>query len=362
MANQMNQIIGLTASVLVGVTTIASRQPMLMTIGAAVSSVASTAVLMAGQKKKQIDEIVERFEQTIILDRQAIQIELAKTIALDRQAIQSQLAQTITLDRQAIQIELAGFNQDLQAVTGSTAEAVKKVNYISTSNRLVLAKLQDIQKQQRVISGTSTEHQQQLERLQSSPVNHQSPSSPKKSSPISLTSRRPAMTHIYIDGNNFVPMIKNMGLEINWEALKSELIELGQGTATDPIKYYTGVHAQPSSGQKQWYNHLEDLNYEIVPFPLYKQSNGKWKTIGDDMAIGVNLMDDVKPGDRVILVTGDGDFIPLVERLITRRAKVMVVGASSNTSRRLQDLLGQDFISLESISDKITKFRQLKIA
>jgi uncharacterized LabA/DUF88 family protein len=73
----------------------------------------------------------------------------------------------------------------------------------------------------------------------------------------------------------------------------------------------------------------------------------------------LDLIEAAKPGDRVILVTGDGDFIPLVERLQARNVDVNVVGASVNTNSRLQALLQQDFIPLESISDQIVKLKRL---
>ncbi|WP_287672549.1 MULTISPECIES: hypothetical protein [unclassified Microcystis] len=50
---------------------------------------------------------------------------------------------------------------------------------------------------------------------------------------------------------------------------------------------------------------------------------------------------------------------PLVERLQARKVDVNVVGASANTNSRLQALLQQDFIPLESISDQIVKLKRL---
>jgi hypothetical protein len=49
----------------------------------------------------------------------------------------------------------------------------------------------------------------------------------------------------------------------------------------------------------------------------------------------------------------------LVERLQARKVDVNVVGASANTNSRLQALLQQDFIPLESISDQIVKLKRL---
>jgi len=55
---------------------------------------------------------------------------------------------------------------------------------------------------------------------------------------------------------------------------------------------------------------LSKSHYEVITFPLSQRENG-WKTLGDDSAMGLDLIEAVKPGDCVILVTGDGDFISL---------------------------------------------------
>jgi len=52
------------------------------------------------------------------------------------------------------------------------------------------------------------------------------------------------------------------------------------------------------------------LGRSKITFPLSQRENG-WKTLGDDSAMGLDLIEAVKPGDCVILVTGDGDFISL---------------------------------------------------
>lgn len=49
----------------------------------------------------------------------------------------------------------------------------------------------------------------------------------------------------------------------------------------------------------------------------------------------------------------------MVERLQARNVDVNVVGASVNTNSRLQALLQQDFIPLESISDQIVRLKRL---
>jgi uncharacterized LabA/DUF88 family protein len=232
----------------------------------------------------------------------------------------------------------------------------KEVRTLKTNSRLLVGATQKVQHQQKLTTATLNQQQQQLNQL--TPQEKPTPEIETEKRVIPLPQKRQTVTHIYIDGNNFSKTTETLGLEIDWKALKIALVEPAKQTDTFTLKYYTGLHEHLSPNQKQWLHHLKQLNYEVITFPLSQRENG-WKTLGDDLAMGLDLIEAVKPGDRVILVTGDGDFIPLVERLQARNVDVNVVGASVNTNSRLQALLQQDFIPLESISDQIVKLKRL---
>jgi uncharacterized LabA/DUF88 family protein len=86
------------------------------------------------------------------------------------------------------------------------------------------------------------------------------------------------------------------------------------------------------------------------------------KTIGDDAAIVRDLIQDVRPGDSVILISGDSDFKNVLEETIARQARVTVVGGLATTSHHLKTLAGERFISIESIADRIGNAIDFKAA
>lgn len=82
------------------------------------------------------------------------------------------------------------------------------------------------------------------------------------------------------------------------------------------------------------------------------------------LAIAVDLMESAVPQDQVILVTGDGDFLPLIEKLLARSVQVTVVGPQRQTSQRLKKLQqeGFTFLPLESLYADILEIQKLTAA
>lgn len=79
---------------------------------------------------------------------------------------------------------------------------------------------------------------------------------------------------------------------------------------------------------------LERLGYEIKKKELRIRLDGTAK--GDwDMGIAIDALAIASKLDVVILVSGDGDFVPLVEMLKAQGCKVEVVSFDKSTAREL---------------------------
>lgn len=323
----------LSSGLLLIATGILTEQSMATMLGTAIAaSVTTTAISTTEQKKKTNSAL---------------------------QTLETAIAYTETTTQQKIE----AIEQKVKITTKTTDKISKEIQILQTSKRLIISKLQTAQKQQTIFSGKLNDQQQQLTTLKAQPPILQFQKTEKKVLSL-LPKQRQTATHISIDGNNFSKTAEEIGLIIDWKSLKVALAEQAQGTDSFILKYYTGLYEHPTYEQQSKLNYLKSLKYDVVSLPLSRQANGKWKTIGDDMAIGVDLMDSVQAGDRVILVTGDGDFVPLIQKLLDRQAQVIVIGASSHTSYRLQGLQqeGFEFICLESIGEQISQFQKLRAA
>lgn len=158
-------------------------------------------------------------------------------------------------------------------------------------------------------------------------------------------------TFVYIDNNNLYYCLKAMGIKVDYQAL---MIALTPETGQVQFKLYDGAFAEPAPYQK----YLKKLGYQVYTFPVVKRIEGNHKTIGDDVQLALDMVEDVQSGDRVILVTGDGDFYPAVEKIKQRQVHVTLVAKKSNLNRYLKKLADR-FISLDAIKYNIAQHTKL---
>ncbi len=104
------------------------------------------------------------------------------------------------------------------------------------------------------------------------------------------------------------------------------------------------------SEQGNFFNALEDQGFSIKSKQLQVFPDGTKK--GDwDVGISVDAIKMSRQLDVVILVTGDGDFIPLVEYLQYHGLLVELVAFKKTASSKLLDIV-DDFFDLGSNSKK----------
>jgi deoxycytidylate deaminase len=133
--------------------------------------------------------------------------------------------------------------------------------------------------------------------------------------------------HVYIDGYNFYCGINKPGwLKYGWcnfSKLATHLAgrAFGSSFGVDEVKYYTAPvrmgqenkHGE-SERQQMW---LDAIRTET---PEVKIIEGRWKKIGNepreeketDVNIAVDMQWDTVKSERIILVSGDSDFIPAI--------------------------------------------------
>jgi uncharacterized LabA/DUF88 family protein len=330
----MNDNIRLTISALVSAATISSGQPALMTVGAITASTALTSTVIEKRTKRQIEEVIE-YRSRAIADRY--------------DELSAEFERAIVCERQATQRRLEKIDREISSLKDSLQKIEKQTRIDHTTCRLMIGKLQKLQVQQKVTSRTLTQQQQQLDTLHSLYQKSQNPVKAK----LEVLPSHPTKAHVAIDGANITMTAKSLGLEIDWYLFKTQLLQLATGFDECVFKYYTGIYNNPSTGQLKLIQEIERENFELVTLPI---NNFGSKVIGDDVAITVDSMDSVRHNDLLILASGDGDFIPLIQKLITtRNVKVIVIGGLHQTNKLVKEMLQENFISLESISHKISK-------
>ncbi|AUI88750.1 nuclease [Vibrio azureus] len=89
--------------------------------------------------------------------------------------------------------------------------------------------------------------------------------------------------------------------------------------------------------QRQFHHILRGIGFEVILKPYIQRSDGSTK--GDwDVGIALDAIELAADVDEVILVSGDGDFCLLVERIQQRfKKKVTVYGVPKLTAQALVD-------------------------
>ena len=121
---------------------------------------------------------------------------------------------------------------------------------------------------------------------------------------------------IFIDGSNLYHGIKNFGrkISINFHKFQKMLVARRKLIRT----YYYNVETPELKEQLKFYKELESIeNFKIILGRLEKRKGGHKVEKGIDIKIATDmlkhaLMDNY---DVAILVTGDGDFVPVIEEI-----------------------------------------------
>ncbi|MCL4405421.1 MAG: NYN domain-containing protein [Patescibacteria group bacterium] len=138
---------------------------------------------------------------------------------------------------------------------------------------------------------------------------------------------------IFIDIQNLYHSAKNLyGGRVNYTELMRQLT--GDRRLVRAIAYV--VKSDPSTGEESFFEALEKAGIELRSKDIQVWADGSKKADWDvGMAVDAIRMADMV--DAIILVTGDGDFVPLVEYLkwgLGRNVEVAAFGRTTSSKLR----------------------------
>lgn len=125
------------------------------------------------------------------------------------------------------------------------------------------------------------------------------------------------------------------------------------------------MQTQRDSDRKFW-RFLDRNGYMVVrkPVRVYRDAAGDVKVKADlDLELAIDMLNLTERCDKQVLVSGDGDFVPLVRAVAARGVRVAVVSTQSDEAfrrahyRASDDLLdaADEFISIESLHRHIER-------
>lgn len=136
-------------------------------------------------------------------------------------------------------------------------------------------------------------------------------------------------TAVFVDGSNtYICAAKCFNRKIDYQKLLDY--------AVDGCSLYRAIiYAVKHGNMDSWSKALWHMGYETrIKEPMYYGDNSKadW-----DVQIVMDIVRMIEQVDVITIVSGDGDFIPVVEWCQGRGRIVKVVGVEQSTSRELKD-------------------------
>lgn len=164
-------------------------------------------------------------------------------------------------------------------------------------------------------------------------------------------------TFVFIDNSNFYHSCQDVKIDPDYASL---MIELTKGSSSYELRIYFGVFDPPAKRQSSLIKELNNLGYQVIKHPI-GTVNGKQKIIGDDNQLTCDLLmmilgGEITTNDKVVLVSGDGDFYPLLEIIKAQGVKLDLV--AHRPSQHLTSLVDQ-VIDLNQIKYDICQIAKI---
>ena len=190
--------------------------------------------------------------------------------------------------------------------------------------------------------------------------------------------RKTAETYAFIDASNlFYGGEKSLGWKIDYQKLLGYLKDKYGVTKTF---YYAGIDigkTQPAEKidlkslvenftkelknpelteaevvlidryiqRAKFYQKLDEFGYELIikPVKIYGEGDTQTKKANCDVDLTFDLMRYMSQYNKLIILSGDGDFAPVLQYLKKKHKQVIVLARGNRTAKEIRQLAGGDF-------------------
>ncbi len=141
---------------------------------------------------------------------------------------------------------------------------------------------------------------------------------------------------VFVDVSNLFYSAKSAGVEVNYCRLLEHAVA---GRDLIRASAYTGVDPE-NPNQRKFIDFLRANGYKVICKDIHKYEGGRIKANLDiEMAVDIMLLSENL--DVVVLVSGDGDFVRLIDAVQTKGVRCEVIGFGISTSNELIDIADQ---------------------
>jgi len=107
----------------------------------------------------------------------------------------------------------------------------------------------------------------------------------------------------------------------------------------------------------QFYQKLHSFGYKLFlkPVKLYEQEDGTTKRKANcDVDMAFHLMKEKDNFNKTIILSGDGDFLPVLKYLKETKKEVVILARGERTAKEIKQFAGSNFRDFEYLETKIS--------
>jgi len=140
----------------------------------------------------------------------------------------------------------------------------------------------------------------------------------------------------------------------NLEQYLVDYIKNNKETLTDAKLVLLDRHLK----QVHFYQKLEKFGYQLIlkPVKIYEdeESNQKRKA-NCDVEMAFYLMRDEDKFERVVILSGDGDFLPVLKYLRKNKKEVLVLARAPRTAKEIKQFAGDKFMDFTYLRELLKR-------
>lgn len=110
--------------------------------------------------------------------------------------------------------------------------------------------------------------------------------------------------------------------------------------------------------QVRFYKKLERFGYNLIlkPVKMYEDEEGNQKRKANcDVEMAFYLMRDKNAFDRVIILSGDGDFLPVLKYLRENKKEILVLARAPRTAKEIKRFAGDKFMDFTYLRELLKR-------
>lgn len=150
-------------------------------------------------------------------------------------------------------------------------------------------------------------------------------------------------TYAFIDASNIIYGARAEGWFIDQEKL---IQYLKNKFSISKVFFYYGRDSK-SEKKEKFLKKLEQFGY-ILRVKEIKRYGARTKA-NCDVDLTMDMLLKIKEYKRAIVLTGDGDFAPLLTYLISKKKKIIIISSPKRTAREIKKIVGDEHIDFGSL-------------